>query len=202
MERRQKGGFPAGRIRTVAVMAGLVLVVGAAGWILTEDKTQKAQMTNAVVQDTKNQGWEAMETNPLLAGEVGEVSAAVEDYYRTLGDETGFVEDYENLKVYTKLGKEKGTYVAFARYDMRIRDVYTPVPGLGTLYVTEKKEGGCLVEPEVDDPEALACVETLAGHEDVKTLFQETETAYQQAVESDALLLEALQELQETYEDS
>ena len=43
MEGRQKGLLLRGRIRTTAVLIILVLVVGAAGWILTDDKSQKAQ---------------------------------------------------------------------------------------------------------------------------------------------------------------
>ena len=42
---------------------------------------------------------------------------------------------YDHFKIYTKSGKYKDTYVAFVRYDMKIKDIYTEVPGLGTLYV-------------------------------------------------------------------
>ena len=43
MEGRQKGVLLLRKIVTVAVLAGLVLAVGAGGWILTKDKSQKAQ---------------------------------------------------------------------------------------------------------------------------------------------------------------
>ena len=81
------------------------------------------------------------------------MTRAVEAYTGALGDETSFVEGYENLNVYTKLGKYQDTYVAFVRYDMKIRDVYTGVPGLGTLYVTEDEDGKCQVETQVEEDE-------------------------------------------------
>ena len=136
MEGRQKGVLLLRKIVTVAVLAGLVLAVGAGGWILTKDKSQKAQKISLKEQKKENEGWENMADNPLLKGEYPQVTRAVEAYYSALGDETSFVEGYENLNVYTKLGKYQDTYVAFVRYDMKIRDVYTGVPGLGTLYVT------------------------------------------------------------------
>ena len=39
-----------------------------------------------------------------------------------------FAEGYENLKTYTKRGKYKDTYLAFVRYDMKIKDIYTMAP--------------------------------------------------------------------------
>lgn len=37
---------------------------------------------------------------------------------------------YDHFKIYTKSGKYKDTYVAFVRYDMKIKDIYTEVPDL------------------------------------------------------------------------
>lgn len=202
MEGRQKGRFFRRRILTVLILTCLVLAVGAAGWILTEDKNQNAQKISSKEQKKENEGCETMADNPLLPEEYPEVTAAVKEYYRTLQDKTSFVEDYENLKVYTKLGKYEHTYVAFVRYDMKIRDVYTRVPGLGTVYVTEDKDGKCQVETQVEDDEIKNYVDLVTGHEDVQALFQETQEAYQQAVQSDALLREALLDLKQAYEDS
>ena len=158
-------------------------------------------MTGTAAQQ-ENEGSRDMSANPLTLQEHSGIASAVERYYRKLGDETSFVEGYENLKVYTKLGKYQDTYVAFVRYDMRIRDVYTRVPGLGTVYVTGDGEGRYQVETDAADQEIQDFVETVAAHEDVQELFQETKDSYQEAVRSDALLQEALLDLKEAYEDS
>lgn len=50
---------------------------------------------------------------------------AVKDYYTEKKADTEFVEMYDHFKIYTKSGKYKDTYVAFVRYDMKIKDIYT-----------------------------------------------------------------------------
>lgn len=202
MEGRQKGRLFRRRILTVMILACLILMIGAAGWILTQDKNQSAQKISSKEQKRENEGCENMSENPLLLEEYPEVTDAVKDYYRTLQDETSFVEDYENLNVYTKLGKYEHTYVAFVRYEMKIRDIYTRVPGLATVYVTEDEDGKCQVETQVEDDEIKSYVDLVTEHEDVQALFQEVQEAYQQAVQSDALLQEALLDLKQAYENS
>ena len=99
MEGRQKGLLQRGRIRTTAVLIILVLIVGEAGWILTDDKSQKAQkrtmeeqkMTGTAAQQ-ENEGSRDMSANPLTLQEHSGIASAVERYYRKLGDETSFVE--------------------------------------------------------------------------------------------------------------
>ena len=63
MEGRQKGVLLLRKIVTVAVLAGLVLAVGAGGWILTKDKSQKAQKISLKEQKKENEGWENMADN-------------------------------------------------------------------------------------------------------------------------------------------
>ena len=106
------------------------------------------------------------------------------------------------MQVYTKLGKYKDTYVAFVRYDMKIRDIYTEVPGLSTVYVTKDENGICQVSAKAEDDEVASYIQMIAQHEDVQALISETQQAYQEAVQSDALLQEALSDLKDAYENS
>ena len=97
---------------------------------------------------------------------------------------------------------DKDTYVAFVRYDMKIKDIYTEVPGLGTLYVTKDSQGNYQITQQVKNEEIRAYINRIAGHEDVQTLMDQTHEDYQNAVNSDALLREALDDLKRAYEDS
>ena len=81
-----------------------------------------------------------MELNPLRKEEYPEITDAVKEYYRQQGEEASFVESYDNIRVYTKEGRYRGTYVVFAAYDMKIKDIYTKVPGLGTVYAQTDEE--------------------------------------------------------------
>ena len=41
-----------------------------------------------------------------------------------------YIEEYRNVEVYTKPGLDENTYVVFASYDLKFKDVETPAPGL------------------------------------------------------------------------
>lgn len=196
------------RITMILVCLILVLAVGVVGFKLTEAKDQKkAQKTNSkeVKKETKaeNKDSENPEQNPLVLEQDSEVSKAVSEYFSTLTTDKDFVESYDNTQVYTKLGKYKDTYVAFVRYDMKIKDIYTKVPGMETLYVKQNpKSGNFKVNTGIADAELKNYISLVTEHEDVQNLMSEVESSYQNAVQSDALLREALQDLKNAYENA
>lgn len=203
MKGRTKCSFSQNR-RMITVISVFVLVfcVGAAGYLLTDKKIQNAQETSSSRQRKLNPGCESMEENPLRLEDDPDIIGVIEEYYQELADETSFIEGYHDLRVYTKLGKYEDTCVAFVSYGMKIKDVYTEVPGLVTLYLYQDESGAWKVEPEAESEELQTYIDTIAAHEDVQTLLNQTQTAYQEAVQSDALLEEALTDLKNAYEDS
>ena len=149
-----------------------------------------------------NEGCEEMEKNPLTVGASVGVKEAVSAYYTGLAKSSDFVEDYLGITVYTKLGKYRDTYVAFVRYDMKIRDIYTKVPGLGTLYVEKNTDDGTYGVRTGIDEELQEYVSKIAGHADVQEIMKEVQDEYAAAVASDALLREALRDLRSVSEDT
>lgn len=196
VRRRSKGGYLL--VFLVALAAALV----AAGSSLTEAKVQKAQKTTSDRLYVENRGCEVMELNPLRTEEYPEITEAVREYYRQQGEKASFVESYDDIHIYTKEGRYRGTYVVFVAYDMKIKDIYTKVPGLGTVYVEDDEEGGCRIIADVKDQEIKEYIQMVAQHEDVQKLMTKTQKAYQEAVRSDALLQEALLDLKNAYENS
>lgn len=192
------------RLSVVLISLLLVLVVGVVGFGLTEAKTEKkAQKTNSKEIKAENKDGKSPEKNPLVLEKYPEVTEAVKDHFAKLSTDKGFIESYDNIQVYTKLGKYKGTYVAFVRYEMKIKDIYTKVPGMETLYVEKEKKGNAYqVSPNTADQKVGDYVAKIVTHADVKNLMSEVETSYQNALQSDALLKEALEDLRNAYEDS
>ena len=188
-----------GRIVILMFLVTLAAVAGAAGSSLTKAKVQKAQKKISDQLYTRNVRSGFEELNPLKMEEYPEITGAVRDYYRQQEEEAGFVESYDDLCVYTKEGEYRGTYVAFARYNMKIRDVYTKVPGLSTVYIVEDEEGGYQVNTSVEDDKVKSYIQKVVAHEDVQALMSETQDEYQRAVQSDALLMEALTDLEDAY---
>ena len=165
---------------------------------------QSSEATGEVVSKlllTENIGCRAMATNPLTEASDEGLIKAVEDYYNSLAGHADFVESYNNLRIYTKLGMYRGTYITFVRYDMKIRDIYTMVPGLGTLYLEEDEEHHWQVASKSGDAEVQEYVSDIVTHKDVKKLMSGIQTDYANAVASDALLAEALNDLKNAYEN-
>lgn len=188
------------------MLFSLVLLVGILGFGLTKEKEKKVQKTEQFVSSQKvvlvNGGCENMQTNPLKEETDEQMIKAVKDYYTEKKADTEFVEMYDHFKIYTKSGKYKDTYVAFVRYDMKIKDIYTEVPGLGTLYVKKDSQGNYQITQQVKKKEIREYINRIAEHEDVQALMNQTQESYQKAVGSDALLKEALDELKDAYENS
>ncbi len=149
----------------------------------------------------ENLGCLAMEANPLAEASEEGLKEAVAEYYEELAGHADFVDSYNNLCIYTKLGKYKGTYITFVRYDMKIRDIYTMVPGLGTLYLEEDEQHNFQVASKSGDEEVQEYVNDIVAHEDVQKLMLGIQKDYAEAAASDAMLAEALSDLKNAYEN-
>ena len=208
-ENRKKGSQDAGsrsRMTVIAVCALLAVAAAAAGAVYGGDKAaqdsardRKAQAVSVQSEDvqTENKGWQEAESNPLTEETDSQITEAVRRYYEERTAQSPFAEGYENLRIYTKRGKYRDTYLAIVRYDMKIKDIYTMVPGLETLYIGEDKETGkpC-VEEELPDEDTKDAAQLLASQEDAARLMDQVQAAYDQAVASDAILAEALADLE------
>ena len=121
-----------------------VITAGVVGFGFTEEKAQKVQKMNYKYQTVRavNPGSRAAALNPLRKDAYPELSQTVKEYYKKLGNDRDFIEAYDNIRVYTKVGKYTGSYVVFARYKMKVKDIYTKIPGLGTLYIEKDGTSG------------------------------------------------------------
>ena len=107
-------------------------------WIYQRRSTEGTKKTSSLKIQAVYLECESEEANPLLEDAVLEVNRAVEEHFAKMREETGYVEAYHNLHVYTKKGKDADTYVTFVTYDMKIRGIYTEVPGLATFYAKKR----------------------------------------------------------------
>lgn len=209
--KRKEGSQGAGNSRSTAAMLLCVLLAVtavAAGTLYAgeksakDDKAQAVSVQNEDVQ-TVNEGWQEAKDNPLREETDSGITKAVRKYYEERTAQSPFAEGYENLKTYTKRGKYKDTYLAFVRYDMKIKDIYTMAPGLEILYIEPDEETGELcVEEEMPDQETREASQLLASQEDAGQMMTEVQAAYDGAVASDAILAEALSDLEEASEAS
>ena len=119
---------------------------------LTKEKKDEVKEVSAVVTEEPkvNTGYAAMETNPLLENRDEKLADAVEAYYQEFRKEA-YAEAYDGIAIYTKDGKAKGSRILYVRYNMKIRGIYTEVPGLETLYAVKDKDGKFDIQAEISE---------------------------------------------------
>lgn len=197
------GRLKAFRYKMICVV--FVLAVSAAltaGLRTTKEKVQKVEIHKISEEDVrvKNIGCQKEILNPLREDAYPGINSAVKEYFDNVKMDETFVEKYDEFHVFTKVGQYKDTYVVFAEYRMKIKDIYTEVPGLATLYAVRDSESGqyqiyaeC---PEGQDEEYIT---SLTEHEDIKQLFERAEDEFDLALHSDAILRESLTDLKNAY---
>lgn len=154
---RKKKGCPSltGRKKQIFYTGLVYLLVcfmtaGVTVFLTKEKKDEVKEVSAVVTEEPKvNTGYAAMETNPLLENQDEELADAVEAYYQELSGKEAYAEAYDGIAIYTKDGKAEGSRILYVRYNMKIRGIYTEVPGLGTLYVVKDKEGKFDIQAEI-----------------------------------------------------
>lgn len=198
-----KPGRHRGRNLLIFLVLTVFLAAGTAGLGLTKEKAQIREVrkiNNAKNVRIKNIGCDTKELNPLRKDEHPEINKAVAEYFEGLTEGETFVEKYDDLHVYTKVGQYRDTYIAFVEYRMKIKDIYTEVPGLVTLYVSkDEKSGKYRIDTEASKEQDEEHLQAIMDHADVQKLLRQADDEFNLAVRSDALLREALTDLKEAY---
>lgn len=172
------------------------MTAGATIFLTKEKKEEAKEVSAAVVEEPKvNTGYASMETNPLQKNQDRELADAVEAYYQELSGKEAYAEAYDELTTYTKDGEAEGSKILFVRYKMKIRGIYTEVPGLGTLYAVKNKDGKFDIQAGITDKQIQAVIEEVSMQTDVQELFAQVEADYEQALDSDAMLAQAVEDL-------
>lgn len=181
------------------IYTGIVLVII---WIMTVAVAEFLTNAKEVEEVTSNQVieeepvvYQSMETNPLRVNKDEKIQEAVEAYYQNLTEQEDYAEAYNGLTIYYKQGKKKESRILYIEYAMKIQGIYTEVPGLGTLYAEPDKTGDVQLYPEVEDEETKKVIEEVSTQEDVQELFTKVENTYEEAVQSDVMLSQALEDL-------
>lgn len=103
-------------------------------------------------------------------------------------------DSYENMVCYTKDGPEEDSYIVFLCFDIKLKDflkVETLVPDIQCLYVTPKDDDGSryIRYSNVEEDEELqAYVKQLEEDPEVKALYADMQSRYQEALETDEAL--------------
>ncbi len=178
-------------------------------------------------QETQNDSGDedtAGESNPLqTAGD--DVNSLIQKYYNALGgkdvdalqdievnfnsedeqkilNSADYIEEYRLKDVYTKNGLSENSYVVYASFEYKCKDIDTLVPALSQLYVITDEDGELKIDAASSSDATISnYVNQLKEDDDVKALTKKIRDAYDQALQDDSDLADFLETLG-TEEDS
>lgn len=125
-----------------------------------------------------------METN----GEIDEEKIRKEGEY---------IEDYRNIKCYTREGIVEGTYIVFPYYDIKFLNVDTLAPSMIWLYVCTNEDGSLYINKSTFDGEVAAYIDDVCNSDEAKALMEQVETSFTAALQQDETLNQFVTKLRE-----
>jgi uncharacterized protein YgiM (DUF1202 family) len=144
-----------------------------------------------------------------------EVNALIENYYKATAegdadtlskiykglDETEilkavaaseYIDDFENITVYTKPGPVEGSYVAYVYNEVKLYEYDGTVPGLETLYICTDDSGNLYINGDIADTNELDYLKQINVQADVIDLNNKVASSYNELVSGDEKLAELL----------
>ena len=89
-----------------------------------------------------------------------------------------YIESYENIKVYTKIGPATGTYVAYVYYEEKFKDYEDSIPGLEAFYICTDESGNLYINDGEESESVINYIREASLQDDVVDLNNEVASAY------------------------
>lgn len=113
-----------------------------------------------------------------------------------------FTEGYNNLVCYTKPGPEENSYLAFAYYEIKFKNIETSAPGLTTLFIKTAADNSLYVYDGELTPEVSAYIKGIAAQDDVVDLLHKVDSGYTAAADADETLKNFMEALPVALDDA
>lgn len=206
-------------VLVAVVLLGVGILLGSLiGKRKTVNQTAAAETQTAETQ-TQTAETEAAYV-PLEENAYPEINALIEKYYKAaaegdidtinsikdhseqtellqIQEKSKYLEDYEDINCYTKPGPEENSYVVYASYYAKFKDIERPVCGLNTFVVCRNSDGEYYIHDCADDEAMREYRISVTKQDDVVELFNRVQVEYNEAVTEDEELAAFLTQLSE-----
>lgn len=116
------------------------------------------------------------------------VNTLSEEEQNQIAQKKEYIESYNNVVCYSKIGPVEKSYIVFAYYEIKFINIDTLVPGLVPLYVCTNEDNSLYIYNGDLDPEVDSYISNVAGEQDVINLLDTVEKKYEEAQNSDEAL--------------
>lgn len=108
------------------------------------------------------------------------------------------VEGYSDISTYVKAGPAEGTYIVFAEYKIKYKDIDTLAPGLSRLYLYTDDQGELKIQGNIDDKAVNDAIDQVMEEADVQELVSRVNQEYYAAQAADPKLKAFIDEVRGT----
>ena len=184
----------------------------------TADETASAETQTAEAESRTEENEVAYV--PLEENAYPEINALIEQYYQAaaegdidtinsikdyseqtellqIQEKSNYLEGYEDINCYTKPGPEENSYVVYASYYAKFKDIDRTVCGLNTVEVCQNSDGEYYIHDCTNDEAMREYRINVTKQDDVVELFNRVQVEYNEAVTEDEELAAFLTQLSE-----
>ncbi|MCI6731296.1 MAG: hypothetical protein MR487_03085 [Lachnospiraceae bacterium] len=137
--------------------------------------------------------------NDLKAGDaaaLGKIMVNAPDQ-ETVSKEIEYIEDYQNIRCYSRTGLLEGTYVVFVYYEVKFKNIDTLAPSMIREYVCTNEDGALFINNGDVDGEVAAWLDEVQNSDSAAALVADVNNALASAAESDEKLSALIAKLHE-----
>lgn len=137
--------------------------------------------------------------NDLKAGDaaaLGKIMVNAPDQ-ETVSKEIEYIEDYQNIRCYSRTGLLEGTYVVFVYYEVKFKNIDTLAPSMIREYVCTNEDGALFINNGDVDGEIAAWLDEVQNSDSAAALVADVNNALASAAESDEKLSALIAKLHE-----
>lgn len=120
--------------------------------------------------------------NAKLGGKVEKFKSLVDNTelidIKDINRKAKYIDKYENIECYTKVGPEEGSYVVYVYYDLKFSGIDTAAPGMIEYYVKTDENGKMFINLSKNDIDTTQYLTTLREAQDVADMIKTVDTKF------------------------
>ncbi len=160
---------------------------------LAEDANPEA--VNLVKQYYEAMGEGDLETIAGITSNTGDKEAII------IETKSQYIENYPQIKVYTKSGPDENSLIAYVYYHVKFTDQENTVPGVSPLYLCTREDGSYYINQTVS-LQTKEYIDQVTAHNDVIDLYNKVQVEYNEVLMKDEELNQFLIDLKDTLMES